>query len=206
MRREKGKREWREKKGYIYIYMVIVVLMNSYAIFFKFFFGSHHFISTESLSSYRNEFISAFSSVGGNPAIFQSRQQRERERERRDEEKRLKRNLGNSSTEHGTEKRTKLSHGNTPPQKGKNTPPQQQQQQQPSMTIPPFSNGPSPLANFDITTLPLNIVIEICLAVLQSVPEQTIRQKINMVKYYGRKKMEKKEIRNERTYSRDIEN
>ncbi|KAG2226314.1 hypothetical protein INT45_005986, partial [Circinella minor] len=154
-------------------------------------------IRTESLASYRNEFISAFSSVGGNPAIFQSRQQRERERERRDEEKRSKRHLGNAFTEH-IEKRTKLSHhGNTPPQKAKNTPPppqpqqQQPQQQRPSTTVPPvqssFPNGRSPLANFDITTLPLNIVIEICLAVLQSVPEQTIREKINMVNYLGRK-------------------
>ncbi|KAI8144483.1 Symplekin tight junction protein C terminal-domain-containing protein [Fennellomyces sp. T-0311] len=110
-------------------------------------------IRTEQLAQYRNEFISAFASVGGNPAIFQSRQSRERREN--EESKRSKRHL---AAEHGQEKRSKLSH-------------------KPSSSS--SRNGPNPLANFDVTTLPLPIVIEICMAVLQSVPEDLIRERID---------------------------
>ncbi|KAI9495403.1 Symplekin tight junction protein C terminal-domain-containing protein [Zychaea mexicana] len=149
-------------------------------------------IRTEQLSSYRNEFIAGFAAAGGNPAIFQSRQSRERERRENEESRRSKRSGGSAgagAVEQGSEKRTKLSHHGTPPQ-------QQQKLQQrvhtptppppPTTTTtvpppPPSQNGPNPLANFNATTLPLPIVIEICLAVLQSVPEQTIRERIDML-------------------------
>lgn len=105
--------------------------------------------------------VQAFASIGGNPAIFQTRQSRER-REGSEETRRGKRSLPSASMEQGSEKRSKLAHASS------------SRVETPPRTLPS-------LPNFDVTSIPLPIVIEICMTALQSVTEEAIQERINMV-------------------------
>ncbi|KAJ8651678.1 hypothetical protein O0I10_012746 [Lichtheimia ornata] len=118
-------------------------------------------IRSDQLPQYRNEMVQAFASIGGNPAIFQTRQSRER-REGSEETRRGKRSLPSASMEQGSEKRSKLAHASS------------SRVETPPRTLPS-------LPNFDVTSIPLPIVIEICMTALQSVTEEAIQERINML-------------------------
>lgn len=108
-----------------------------------------------------------FASIGGNPAIFQNRQSRER-REGSEETRRGKRSLPSSSMDQGAEKRSKLAHASSSSR----------------VETPPAPRNIIPsLPDFDVTSIPLPIVIEICITALQSVTEETIQERINMVSH-----------------------
>ncbi|KAI9323853.1 Symplekin tight junction protein C terminal-domain-containing protein [Dichotomocladium elegans] len=118
-------------------------------------------IRSDQLPQYRQEMIDEFASLGGNPAMFQSRQ---RERERAEEARRSKRSLPPSAADTVPEKRTKVAHGNAP-----------------IRNQPAPQNPMDALRNFDVTNIPLAIVIELCITALQQVSEQEIRQRFDML-------------------------
>ncbi|KAI9012661.1 Symplekin tight junction protein C terminal-domain-containing protein [Phycomyces nitens] len=131
-------------------------------------------IRAEQLVQYRNEIISAFGAVGGNTAIFQSRQareQKERERREAEETRRSKRSL-TGKDEGGQGKRARVTEQATTQSSSKSSK---------SSAKTPATSTPNPLAGFDVTTLPLNVVVELCIAVLQNISMDTISQRIHMI-------------------------
>lgn len=122
-------------------------------------------VRNERLSAYRSELIGAFGNIGGNVAIFQNR---------RDDPSRRKRGhhhqdaSSSSSNVERSEKRVRtekpLSSTSTPPQSSSST----------------ASNVP----HINVALLPLNIVVDLCVAILQNVTNETIEQRINMVNVY----------------------
>ncbi|CAO3620441.1 unnamed protein product [Cunninghamella blakesleeana] len=115
-------------------------------------------VRNERLSAYRSELIGAFGNIGGNIAIFQNR---------RDDPSRRKRGhhhqdaSSSSSNAERSEKRIRTEK----PLSSTSTP------------LQPPSNVP----NIDVTLLPLNIVVDLCVAILQNVTNETIEQRISMV-------------------------
>ncbi|KAI8393729.1 Symplekin tight junction protein C terminal-domain-containing protein [Radiomyces spectabilis] len=116
-------------------------------------------IRSEPLASYRTELIQAFGSVGGNTAMFQSRQARLQEREQRERERRegsqeeTKRKRALATVDGGQEKKSRVAE-----------------------TTAAAPSNANILANFDVTTLPLPMVVDICLAVFHSVSMETLVQ------------------------------
>jgi hypothetical protein len=111
-------------------------------------------IRTEQLASYRTDLITAFGSIGGNVAMFQSRQSRA------EESRRLKRAAASQQQHHEhAEKRVKTEY---------------------VPVIPPASS-PNILVNYDITQIPLSAIVNLCMAVLQTVPLEVMQERVSIV-------------------------
>ncbi|KAG0189235.1 hypothetical protein DFQ28_003699 [Apophysomyces sp. BC1034] len=113
-------------------------------------------IRAESLAPQKNELINAFGFVGGNTAIFMTRQQRIQEREQRERERReqeeAKRKRVSSANENESDKRQKVA-----------------------------ATPENPIAHFDVTSLPLSSVVEICMAVFSTVSLDTVQDRLGML-------------------------
>lgn len=125
-------------------------------------------IRADELSQQRNDLINAFGAVNGNTAVFlrSSRGERDR-RENADDSRRAKRPI--TGPDGTPEKRIKVA--GSPPQPSKvSTPPK-----------PPQAPIINPFTNFDITTIPLPTIIELCIAALSNVSIETIKERIDTV-------------------------
>ncbi|KAF7726961.1 hypothetical protein EC973_008156 [Apophysomyces ossiformis] len=113
-------------------------------------------IRNETLAPHKTELINAFGYLGGNTAIFMTRQQRMQEREQRERGKRgqeeLKRKRVIAPSENETDKRQKVT-----------------------------GAAENPIAQFDVTSLPLNSVVEICIAVLNTVSLDVVKDRLGML-------------------------
>ncbi|CAO3616887.1 unnamed protein product [Mucor hiemalis] len=114
-------------------------------------------IRSDSLSSYRSEMITAFGSIGGNVAMFQSRQAREQE------SRRLKRQQQQDNERHEREKRAKTEY----------------------MPIIPSASTPNILLNYDITQIPLEAIVNLCMTVLQTVPLEVMSERVSILPPQG---------------------
>ncbi|KAG2232202.1 hypothetical protein INT48_003892 [Thamnidium elegans] len=113
-------------------------------------------IRTEGLSAYRSEMITAFGSIGGNVAMFQSRQRGG------DESRRSKRTHQETDRAHA-EKKVKTEY----------------------VPIIPSSTSPNILANYDITQIPLNSIVNLCMTVLQTVPLEVMSERVSLLPAEG---------------------
>lgn len=114
---------------------------------------------TDTLSSYRTELIAAFGSVGGNVAMFQSRQSREQ----RAEESRRSKRSAQQDTERHTDKRAKTEY----------------------VPMIPSASSTNILANYDITQIPLSAIVNLCMTVLQTVPLEVMSERVALLPTEG---------------------
>ncbi|CAO0793104.1 unnamed protein product [Mucor circinelloides] len=112
-------------------------------------------IKTEALSSQRTELISAFGSIGGNVAIFQRHQ-------RAEESRRQKRAAQQQQHDAEREKRARTST---------------------EYALPPPS--PNMLVNYDITQIPLQGIVNLCMQVLQAVPIEVMSERVALLPAEG---------------------
>ncbi|KAI9481366.1 MAG: hypothetical protein EXX96DRAFT_566437 [Benjaminiella poitrasii] len=117
-------------------------------------------IRTESLASYRSELIAAFGSIGGNVAMFQSRHSREQ----RSEESRRQKRVAQQQHDVEREKRARVAE---------------------YVPIIPSATEPNILANYDITQIPLQNIVNLCMTVLQTVPIETMRERVALLPVEG---------------------
>ncbi|GAA5817883.1 hypothetical protein MFLAVUS_011462 [Mucor flavus] len=115
-------------------------------------------IRTEGLSAYRSELITAFGSIGGNVAMFQSRQRGAGG----DESRRSKRAHQDTDRTHA-EKKAKTEY----------------------VPIIPSSTSPNILANYDITQIPLNSIVNLCMTVLQTIPLEVMSERVTLLPAEG---------------------
>ncbi|KAI8990775.1 hypothetical protein BDF20DRAFT_903803 [Mycotypha africana] len=116
-------------------------------------------IRTESLITHRSDLISAFGMVGGNVAIFQRRDQ-----QRSEEAARRKRAASQHQQQDSdrADKRAKTSTSQT------------------EYVIPTNSQN-NILANYDITRIPLQHVVQLCMTVLQNVPIEVMTERVQLL-------------------------
>lgn len=118
-------------------------------------------IRTDGLSSYRSEMITAFGSIGGNVNMFQSRHSRGGEDSRRS--KRTTAHHETERTSSHSEKKVKTEY--TP-------------------MIPSITSN-NVLANYDITQIPLNAIVKLCMTVLQTVPLEVMSERVSLLPAEG---------------------
>lgn len=128
-------------------------------------------IRTESLAPHRSELIQAFGSIGGNVAMFQSRQSRQAtaEESKRSAAKRAAAQQQEAEQQR-REKRAKTEY----------------------VPIIPSASSQNILANYDITQIPPSAIATLCMTVLQTVPLEVMQQRLSMVKCCVEKVFEKK--------------
>ncbi|KAI9289976.1 Symplekin tight junction protein C terminal-domain-containing protein [Umbelopsis sp. AD052] len=126
-------------------------------------------IRSEQLSSQRTELINAFGAVGGDAAgMFQSRSQKLKERELRERERRES-SEERRSAERNTSKRSLPDPTNVSAEKRQR------------MGTESNVSQTNLLAGFDLETLPLPMVAEFCLAILQNTTVETLTERLPMV-------------------------
>lgn len=113
-------------------------------------------IKTEALLSQRTELISAFGSIGGNVAIFQRHQ-------RAEESRRQKRAAQQQQHDSEREKRARTA-------------------EYVPIIPPPL---PNILLNYDITQIPLQGIVDLCMTVLQTVPLEVMSERISLLPAEG---------------------
>ncbi|KAI9302419.1 hypothetical protein BJ944DRAFT_251521 [Cunninghamella echinulata] len=122
-------------------------------------------VKNERLSAYRSELIGAFGTIGGNVAIFQNR-----------------RSGGEDSSRRKRTHHPESTSATATPINSNERADKRLRTEKPTSSSPSNSQHTSSnTSNIDVTLLPLNVVVDLCVAILQNVTSETIEQRINMV-------------------------
>lgn len=104
--------------------------------------------------------MTAFGAIGGNVAMFQSRQSREQESRRL---KRQQQQQQQENERHEREKRARTEY----------------------VPIIPSASAPNILVNYDITQIPLDAIVSLCMTVLQTVPLEVMSERVSILPPQG---------------------
>ncbi|SAL97561.1 hypothetical protein [Absidia glauca] len=126
-------------------------------------------IRTSRLSAYRTELTGAYTAIGGNPSALQSRSSRSNP-DRHDETRRKRAPESSSSDRSDKKARTYGSQSTHATHHHQ----QHQHQHQQQFPIRSMNSG------VDVTSLPLNVAANLCMAILQNVSMDTLNERFRM--------------------------